>query len=183
MADVVHLSSVSNEWYTPAWLADAARRALGGKIDLDPASCETANRSVGAERIFTKADDGLRRLWAGSVYLNPPYGRSGPRSGAASWLRSAVQRYQAGQIEAAVILLKAAPGYEWFNTVWDHVSCFLRERVAFTRGDGGASAGLHPCGSVVVYLGPDPQAFIEAFMPLGEIHLPFRTVAAALSAS
>ena len=34
-----------------------------------------------------------------------------------------------------------------------------------------------PVTTAHTYLGRDPAAFIEAFLPLGEIHVPFRTVA------
>ncbi len=66
-------SSESNEHFTPPAIVDAARALLGG-IDLDPASCEAANRTVKAERIFTKQDNGFAREWNGRVFLNPPGG-------------------------------------------------------------------------------------------------------------
>ena len=50
------------EWYTPLRIIEPARRVLG-EIDLDPASCEAANRVVKATRIFTESDDGLTQKW------------------------------------------------------------------------------------------------------------------------
>ena len=52
------LSSESNEWYTPARYVDAARLTLGS-IDLDPASCEAANKIVKAKTFYSKDRDGL----------------------------------------------------------------------------------------------------------------------------
>ncbi len=48
-------------------------RAVLGQIDLDPASCEFAQKRVKAKRYFTKQDDGLQQRWFGNVFLNPPY--------------------------------------------------------------------------------------------------------------
>lgn len=70
-----HLSE-SAEHYTPPGIVDAARIALGGAIDLDPASCGEANAWIGATRIFAREDDGYTKPWAGSVFLNPPGGLS-----------------------------------------------------------------------------------------------------------
>ena len=60
------------ERYTPAQYIEAARRVLG-EIDLDPASCEIAQRTVKAVEYFTAKDDGLEQEWHGRVWLNPPY--------------------------------------------------------------------------------------------------------------
>ena len=43
--------SSNDEWYTPAFIVETARAVLGC-IDLDPASCEYANRVVQAGRYF-----------------------------------------------------------------------------------------------------------------------------------
>ncbi|MFI3120022.1 MAG: DNA N-6-adenine-methyltransferase [Methylococcaceae bacterium] len=67
-------SSDSNEWYTPEKYMEAVSKFFGG-IDLDPCSCEKANKTVKAKSIFTIADDSLTKEWAGKVFLNPPYGK------------------------------------------------------------------------------------------------------------
>src|SRR2546430_17584816 len=70
----------SNEWYTPSKYIETAREVLGS-IDLDPASCELANRTVKADKYYTKEDDGLSKEWHGNVWLNPPYGKINPIPG------------------------------------------------------------------------------------------------------
>jgi hypothetical protein len=50
----------SDEWYTPAWVIDAARAVLG-QIDLDPASCARAQDVVKAGHYWVREDDSLQQ--------------------------------------------------------------------------------------------------------------------------
>ncbi len=65
-------ASASAEWWTPPEIVDPAREMSNG-FDLDPASCEEANRIVKARRIYTAKDDGRKQDWdAAVVWCNPP---------------------------------------------------------------------------------------------------------------
>ena len=73
MNDNIRHSSSTPEHYTPVEVVEAARNTLG-IIDLDPASCQAANRVVRATRYFTRDDNGFIQPWHGRVFLNPPGG-------------------------------------------------------------------------------------------------------------
>lgn len=72
---VANNSGQNNEWYTPPEYTHAARECMGA-INLNPASCEIANRTVRATTYYTIEDDGLTKPWYGRVWLNPPYSRN-----------------------------------------------------------------------------------------------------------
>lgn len=120
---VVHDAAVGAtvEWYTPASLFDR----LGAQFDLDPAGAD-ADR-VPASRKFDRADDGLSRTWAGHVWLNPPYGPAGVAFIDRMIAHGDGLLLLPSRTETAVYqrALGAAT-----------VTCFLRERLWFTRGDG-----------------------------------------------
>lgn len=86
-------NSGNNEWYTPERYIELARDVLG-EIDLDPASCEYANRTVRAARYFSEENDGLCQEWCGRVWMNPPY--SADLVG--KFTRKFVDEYDAGHI-------------------------------------------------------------------------------------
>lgn len=68
-------TSISNEHYTPATMVDLCREALGGVIDLDPASCKSANEVVRATNIYTIRNSGHDKMWlCRTVFCNPPGG-------------------------------------------------------------------------------------------------------------
>ena len=63
----------SDEWYTPRWIIDEL-----GPFDTDPCAAPADVRPFQiAPKCFTKEDDGLspESLWAGVVFMNPPYSR------------------------------------------------------------------------------------------------------------
>lgn len=90
---LVNQSSGNTEIYTPPEIVDAWHDVLG-EIDLDPASSETANRSIRAKAIFTEPAytvtqqegqlstrhyeswGGLGHRWPGKCCLNPPFGNA-----------------------------------------------------------------------------------------------------------
>jgi hypothetical protein len=75
VANARHTSADSN-YGSPVEVVLSARRAMGD-IVLDPASSEEHNVLVGAQRIYTREDDGFTKPWrARSVFLNPPGGLS-----------------------------------------------------------------------------------------------------------
>jgi hypothetical protein len=67
-----HMSE-SNEHFTPVYIVEAAREALGG-IDLDPASNALANSRVQAPLFYSLDNPGHTKPWHGRVLMNPPGG-------------------------------------------------------------------------------------------------------------
>jgi DNA N-6-adenine-methyltransferase (Dam) len=156
------LSSDSMEWYTPAPFVEAAREVLGA-IDLDPASCELANRTVRADRYFAASDDGLAHAWSGRVFLNPPYGAQAPR-----FVARLVDQHARGVTTAAIALLNAhGTDTSWFQPLFDHTLCFTRGRVEFYSPTERASAPTF--GAVFAYLGPDDERFARVFSRFGAV--------------
>jgi len=169
--DVTIFSSKSDEYYTPAEYIAAVAEVLGG-IDLDPASCELAQATVGAKRYYTKADDGLAQPWEGRVYLNPPYGTTGGESNQGIWAQRLVEAYTSGAVTGAVLLVKAALGYEWFEELWYRWPvCFPRRRLSFGMPDGSGD-GQSKQGSALFYFGREPERFAEHFRRFGRVIWP-----------
>lgn len=156
------VSSESNEWYTPAKYIESARFVMGG-IDLDPASCKSANRTVKAEEFFDAEADGLSREWHGRVWLNPPYGDAGP-----IFVTKLLDEIEANRIESAILLVNShCTDAGWFQPLWDHMICFTDHRVNFWRERGNESGSTH--GSAFVYFGPSPDKFAQEFNQYGAI--------------
>lgn len=169
MAKETHLrilSSESNDWYTPAVYIEAARVVMGG-IDLDPASCELANRTVRADRYFDQSADGLSLDWAGRVWLNPPYGRGGAKA----WSRKLITEHERGTVSQAVLLVNASTDTRWFQPFWAYPICFVRGRIRFAKaGFRGYRGPTH--GSAFVYFGGRVKRFRKTFGAFGHIALP-----------
>jgi len=165
-------SSASPDWWTPAYILEAARDALGW-IDLDPCAPLGRPHHVSARERFTIDDDGLSQAWRGRVYLNPPYGREVGR-----WVAKAIAELDAGHMEAAIVLVAARTDTAWFNALarrcvaW----CAVAGRLRFIDGATGHEAP-YPAGfpSAIVYLSRDRSPddidrFCRAFGPLGLVY-------------
>jgi DNA N-6-adenine-methyltransferase (Dam) len=161
-----NVQSKSNEWYTSKPYIEAARTVMNG-IDLDPASCELANRTVKANRYYTKDDNGLTLPWYGNVWLNPPYGRIYGTEGTTSFVSKLIQEYKQGTVQQAIILTMMGMYASWFFRLLEYLVCFLEEKPVFYRPDGtNGKLGFAAC---CTYLGPNESAFIEHFSKFGRI--------------
>lgn len=159
------LTSKSTDWWTPTPYVEASRRALGGGIGLDPASCARANETVRAGRYFDATIDGLTQDWPGSVFLNPPYG-----SLARIFIAHLLDQYARGITTEAIALLNGnAKETRWFQPLWDFPLCFVRGRIRFNTPPDVENKQRPTFGPVFAYLGPDRAAFVREFRGFGPI--------------
>lgn len=156
----VSFNSGNNEWYTPKEYIEAAYKTMG-VINLDPASNEIANKVVKAEKYYTADENGLEKAWNGNIWLNPPYS-SDLIGKFADKLLSERKNYT-----QAIVLVNNATETEWFNKIVSISSavCFPKGRVKFYTPDGKTGQPLQ--GQAVLYIGDNPNEFINAFAGFG----------------
>ncbi len=158
---VLDAGDASDGWYTPPWLIEKARMVLG-VIDLDPATCEAAQAIVRAGTHYTEHEDGLIQSWHGRMWINPPYSAPTP------WVRRAVAEYQAGKVEAALILTNSYTETGWWQDVAAVATVlFFRGRLNFWHP--AKVTTQNRTGQTLAYLGADKTRFIEVFQSFGVI--------------
>lgn len=165
----------SNEWFTPACYIEAAREVMDG-IDLDPASCELANRTVKAARYFTEKQDGLKQEWGGRMWLNPPYSsphspagmRGGKQQGPTGlFITKLLDAFERGKVTQAVLCVNADMCRSWFQPLWAYPICFSSRPVQFVRPN--QQSEHHFFSTAFAYLGPHEQKFIDIFSAFGVV--------------
>jgi hypothetical protein len=166
-------SSKSNEWFTPARYIDSVRAVLG-EIDIDPASCAAAQRTIRALSFYDKESDGLGRDWRGRVFLNPPYGTvDGGKSSQELWSSYLIDQYRAGITLEAILLVNASTGSKWFAPLWDFPICFVDHRIRFDNAGDASDSPTH--SNVFVYLGVYPDVFAREFEKHGPVVVRYQT--------
>lgn len=159
-------SSESNEWYTPAEYVNAARELMGA-IDVDPASCIEANRIVNAEKFFTMRENGLQQPWQGRIWLNPPYGFEDGKSNQEIWSHQLIERYRAGLVAEAILLVNANTEAKWFQPLYSYLICFTNHRIRFHGANGTSNQPTQ--GNALIYFGRQHKRFIEIFSRFGTV--------------
>ena len=190
----VNQDSGEVEWYTPPWLLERVRRALGGDIDLDPASCSTANKVVQAKQIYTKDNNGLDKDWNGVVWMNHPYGkgekpcvkrkRTGEYNckknackkrgyhidhevpGNTQWVRKFVDEFMIGNCTKGACITFASTSENWFRPLYHFHQVWLYDRVAFVDKHGN-EANQTTKGSVLTFMGVDKKTLEREFADIG----------------
>jgi phage N-6-adenine-methyltransferase len=154
----VHFTSNTPEWYTPERIIDLVIEVFG-QIDLDPCSNsdDPGTANVPARKYYTAQTDGLAQQWFGKVYMNPPYGDEiGP------WIEKLVSEFKSGRVVEAITLVPARTDTAWIQPLYDYALCFVRGRLKFVGAENSA-----PFPSLIVYLGPDNDLFMDCFEQLG----------------
>ena len=167
-------SSAHHGWNTPEELLQALYTVFG-RFDLDPCSPSANARKapVRARLHYTVEDDGLSLPWHGTVFVNPPYGRSLPE-----WTTKAKAEFIAGRAQVVVAIVPARTDTRWWHADiagFAHV-LFLRGRLAF--GNSGQSA---PFPSALVVWGGNPEqlASLQSALPTAWIPGALATATAA----
>lgn len=163
--NLIHSNSGKTDYYTPAYIVEAARATMGG-IDLDPASSPIANTVVKATNYYTEY--GLTQVWFGRVWLNHPFSRAEN----SHWISKLIDSYLHGDIDQACCITFASTSEAWFTPLQDYPQCDLSPRTNYWLPDGSITKDV-PKGSVVTYLGANVNAFIANFHnKLGKVQLP-----------
>jgi phage N-6-adenine-methyltransferase len=162
----------NNEWYTPPEYIEAARKVLGA-IDLDPATSDQAQEAVRAAKYFTKEDDGLKQEWRGLVWLNPPYSRGEIDK----FVDKMVIEYKAGHIDSGIMLTHDCTDTEWWQSALRSASaiCFPGKRIAFIDTVGERDSPTQ--GQSFFYFGPSLSKFAAVFQRIGNVVVPWHTIA------
>lgn len=155
-------NSGNNEWYTPAKYVELARKVLG-VIDLDPASCEHANKTVKAVTYFNIDDDGLSQEWNGKVWMNPPYSADLIQQ----FAYKIVDEYKKGHTTEAVVLVNNATETQWFShmTLAASAVAFPKGRIQFETESGKLNSPLQ--GQAFIYFGKRAPLFCQVFSSIG----------------
>lgn len=155
-------NSGCNEWYTPDEYIELAWDVLG-EIDLDPASCEFANRTIQAKQYFTVEQDGLRQEWHGRVWMNPPYSAELVQQFSAKFS----DEYEKGNIEEGIALVNNATETNWFIGLVKNAKavCFPKGRIRYTSQSRESMAPLQ--GQAFLYFGDNAKKFIDTFKTVG----------------
>jgi len=157
-----------DELFTPEDYIKAVKKVMGD-IDLDPASCEEANKVIQASQIFTKNDDGLGQEWRGKIWINPPCSNGAAPRFAKKFVRECKNK----NCTEGIVLFQNSTYTAWFQDLLQisGALCLTKGRIEFGCGDETVS---FPDGQVFFYFGKNIKKFTNEFSKYGVIVVPER---------
>lgn len=166
-SQLINADSGNYEYYTPQDIVERARLTMG-EINLDPFSSEIANKSVKADTIFTKDEDGFTMNWYGNVWVNHPFSReNNPKI-----FNKAIKEYELGNADQICLITYASTSEGWFRKSLDFPQCYLYKRTNYLLPDGTVKRGVTK-GSVVTYIGENVESFYRNFKEIGKVKVAY----------
>ena len=157
----------NEEWFTPTPIIARTRSVLGS-IDLDPASCAQAQKTVHAKKFFSIAQDGLRQEWRGKVFLNPPF----TKTKIDKFVDKLIKEVESGKVTEAILLTNSNTDCKWFHEIAKHAAaiCFTRQRIKFVAQHKKSASS--PFGQAFAYFGNRVTRFKREFAGVGFVVVP-----------
>jgi hypothetical protein len=195
-AQLINQDSGDTERYTPEHIMSLVQEFFS-EIDLDPASTKLANKTVKAKRIITKKGDGLTKPWlAETLWLNHPFAKgenpckpnckkkicndpsaSNYRGHHISvripsnldWIRKLLKEYELGNFKESINISFVNSSEAWNQLLLlNGTQCFIAKRLEYHSPTGKKSGGVTK-GSMLTYLGENPDRFKEFFSHIGAV--------------
>jgi hypothetical protein len=190
------VSFTDADFISPPEVVATTAAFFGGSIDLDPASSQSANSIVQADRFFTWRENGLIQPWkADKVYLYPPRsvlsGDEQPKniklfekslrfkkSAQRVWLELCYQKWLRNELEQAIIFLTSTEVALLVTQKigFDFPLCVLAEKPTLIR-EQDLSAIKSKVFGFLYYLPPQlnyevsVKQFIEHYSNLGRVYV------------
>ncbi|XP_065182993.1 uncharacterized protein LOC135813898 [Sycon ciliatum] len=166
----------------PLLISMAQRVVAGGCFTLSITPIEASSKEEtqaalrgGTSRLPTAQ---LNDVWHGRIWGNFTGAKTseGTAISVTRWINMAVEKFDSGEFDEAVLLTNTEFNRDWFQKLMQYPHCFLHKCIAPVRHSNrsnkdsstGAPAATTP-SSVLFYLGPNGQRFIEEFRTSGTI--------------
>lgn len=166
-----------DENYTPDYFLAPCKQFLG-LIDLDPFSCELANKTIGAVNIFTREDDALTQDWTSfkRKWVNPPY--------SAGLIGKAIAKtLEYSHIGETLLLVNTSSSAKWFQSCMEKCAAYLHPSKRINFDSPFRTSKGNRYDQTLFYFGDRPLEFAEALSSLGNAVQPIRRSVLAESRS
>ena len=166
-----------DENYTPDYFLAPCKKFLAG-IDLDPFSCEIANKTIGAVNIYTREDDALIQNWTqfNRKWVNPPY--SSRLIG-----KAIAKTLEYSHIGETLLLVNTSSSAKWFQACMEKCSAYLHPSKRINFDSPFRTSKGNRYDQTLFYFGDRPLEFAEVLSTLGNAVQPIKKLCLPTSTS
>jgi hypothetical protein len=161
-----------NESYTPEKYINLVRKVLG-EINLDPFSCEFANKNyVKADRYITKENDAHSKIWYlkpnMTVFMNPPYSGGTYKPAVDKFLRE----LNVWKFEAITLTNNNTETIATQNLMQNASAiCLKKGRINYLDAEGKSIGNENRFAQIFCYFGNRVHEFRSVFQSEGQVFI------------